>query len=231
MVSNFTGNPKVQKGALAVYDAQTAGTQPSRIIVFQYNADQVRRSYAHRAPPPPPGNAGAARQDQARAAGPPVETINLSLELDATDQLEHPNQNQQTAEHGLHPALATLELLMFQKTAEARRAEQQAGQGAVQVAPAELPLVLLVWGRSRIVPVDLTSFAVTEEAFDTKLNPIHAKVELGLKVLTEMELPADSIGRDAYSSYLEQKRGFVRDAATDPRADGIRTILPGARTQ
>src|SRR3712207_8552610 len=40
------------------------------------------------------------------------------------------------------------------------------------------------WSKQRILPVRLTDFSVTEEAFDPALNPIRAKVSLGMRVLT-----------------------------------------------
>src|SRR5262249_57243310 len=82
--------------------------------------------------------------------------------------------------------------------------------GKVQVCPADLPLTLLVWGKSRVVPVRLTSFSITEEAFDPKLNPIQAKVDLGMRVLTYMELKEDTVGFAAYIAYQAQKEALAR---------------------
>jgi len=45
-------------------------------------------------------------------------------------------------------------------------------------------LTLFVWSKSRIVPVRNHDFSVTEEAFDPVLNPLRAKVSIGLRVLT-----------------------------------------------
>jgi len=44
--------------------------------------------------------------------------------------------------------------------------------------------VLFSWGANRVLPERLTSFSITEEAYDTALNPIQAKVELSLQVLS-----------------------------------------------
>ena len=59
----------------------------------------------------------------------------------------------------------------------------------------EAPLTLFVWSKSRIVPVRLTEFSVTEEAFDAELNPIRAKVSLGMRVLSVDDLGFDAQGR------------------------------------
>lgn len=219
--------PNLQKGALAVYPTHTPGSQPTSLIIFQFNPESMRRSLAHRAPPAPgTGTTGAAKEDVLRVAGPPVETITLSVDMHAADQLAEPDENAAVAELGLHPALATLELLMYPPTLTASSIEQQAEAGQVQINPADLPLVLLVWGKSRVVPVKLTSFAIAEEAFDTRLNPIAAKVELGLQVLTYMEFSDSSIGRDAFIAYQKSKETLAKKVMPGADQTGIRNLLP-----
>jgi len=41
----------------------------------------------------------------------------------------------------------------------------------------------------RVVPVRVTEFSLTEEAFDPQLNPIRAKLSIGLRVLSVEDLP------------------------------------------
>jgi hypothetical protein len=210
MSSESPLRPLLQKGALAVYPTQTPGAQPSAVIVFQFNPEAMKRTLAHRAAPAPAqGASGAAKEDVLRVAGPPIETINVTVDMHASDQLEKPDDNGAVAENGLHPALATLELLMYPPTVNAQKIMELAARGQVQVSPADLPLVLLVWGKSRVVPVKLTSFAISEDAFDTRLNPISAKVELGMQVLTYMEFTDSSIGRDAFIAYQQAKESLA----------------------
>jgi hypothetical protein len=227
MPSTSPLRPNLQKGALAVYPTHTPGSQPTTLIVFQFNPESMRRTLAHRAPPvPPDGKTGAAKEDVLRVAGPPLETINMTVEMHAADQLEEPDENSAVAQNGLHPALATLELLMYPPTLSAQKIEEQAARGAVQVSPADLPLVLLIWGKSRVVPVKLTSFAISEDAFDTRLNPISAKVELGLQVLTYMEFTDSSIGRDAFIAYQKAKESLAQQNTPGNNQAGIRNLLP-----
>lgn len=219
--------PALQKGALAVYPGQTPGSLPSSLIVFQYNPDTLKRTLAHRAPAAAnQGNTGAAKEDVLRVSGPPLETISLTIDLNAADQLAQPELNGAVAEHGLHPALATLELLMYPPTAGAQKLAVAASNGQVQVSPPDLPLVLLVWGKSRVVPVKITSFSVNEDAFDTRLNPISAKVELALQVLTSMEFTDTSIGRDIFVAYQTAKESLARLDRPGSNAVGIRNLLP-----
>ncbi len=55
--------------------------------------------------------------------------------------------------------------------------------GTIEVIPPDAPLTLFIWGAKRILPVRITEFSITEEAHDQALNPIRAKVGLGLRVL------------------------------------------------
>lgn len=210
-MSEFPGRPNVQKGALIVYDSQAPGTQPSRQIVFQYNPETLKRTFATRSPPKDATKSTQAQEDVLSVPGPPVESITLTIELDAADQLDNPQHADQVDSDGLHGALAALELLLYPATAQVSQIEQQADQGAVQVHPGDTPLVILAWGSSRVVPVQLTSLSVSEELFDPSLNPITAKVELGLKVLTYMEFTRASVGRDTFIAHQKRKEELARN--------------------
>lgn len=212
MASEFTGRPRLLKGALLVYESQDAGAPPSRRIDFAYNPETLRRSFAARSPQQQTQQAAAAREDVLRVPGPPVETITISLQLDATDQLAEPEANREVVQHGLHPALATLELLLYPASSRVSQIERQAAQGEVQVAPSQVPLVVLAWGDARVVPVQIQSFTVTEEQFDPSLNPIRARVDLGVRVLTYVEFPRESAGREAYIGYQKKKEQLAGSA-------------------
>jgi hypothetical protein len=227
MASESPLRPVLQKGALAVFPSHTPGSQPGAVILFQFNPESMKRTLAHRAATTPnQGNSGAAKEDVLRVTGPPLETISLTVDLNAADQLGEPDQNRIVAEHGLHPALATLELLMYPPTLETQKMQEQAESGQVQVTPPDHPLVLFIWGKSRVVPVKVTAFSVTEEAFDTRLNPIVAKVELTLQVLTSMEFTDSSFGRDAFIAYQKSKESLAQLDHPGSETPGIRNLLP-----
>jgi len=227
MPSESPLRPNLLKGALAVFPTQTPGSTPSRVILFQYNPESMKRTLAHRAPTTQnEGNTGAAKEDVLRVSGPPLETITLSVDMHAADQLAEPDQNLAVAQNGLHPALATLELLMYPPTLDAQTIAQQAASGKVQVNPADLPLVLFIWGKSRVVPVKLTSFSVSEEAFDTQLNPIAAKVDLSMQVLTYMEFTESSIGRETFIAYQKSKESLAQMNQPGSNITGTLNLLP-----
>ncbi len=66
--------------------------------------------------------------------------------------------------------------------------------GTLEIIPPEAPLSLFVWGPQRVIPVRLTRFSITEESYDTLLNPIRAKVDLSLQVLSYHDLKLSNPG-------------------------------------
>jgi hypothetical protein len=217
MPSEPTFRPRVERGSLLVYESNEPNAALSKRIDFTYNPEQLRRTVATRTPQPQGAPRGGAAQDVLRVAGPPVETITLAIVLDAADQLAEPAGNDAVVQNGLHPALATLELLLYPSTARVSEIERQAAEGAVQVSEASTPLVLLGWGRSRVVPVQIVSMSVTEEQFDPDLNPIRARVELGLRVLTYIEFPQDTGARRAFIAHQQKKEELSRLVAGGAR--------------
>ncbi len=209
MSSEFPRSPKLMKGALVAFESEFLGPIPN-IIVFQYNPGQLSRSLANRVPETDSRNVGAAREDAQRLQGPPVETINITVELDASDQLAEPLTHPHTVLFGLHPALAALELLLYPSSSQVLSNALLTQMGTAQIAPENVPLVLFVWGKSRVLPVRLTSFSVTEQAFDQQLNPTQAQVELGMRVMTYMELNESNIGYGAYLATQIQKEVVAR---------------------
>jgi hypothetical protein len=207
MPGEFPRRPRLLKGALVAYDQPILGPVPN-VIVLQYNPEQLTRSLQPRLARPQPKGAAEARNDAVLVGGPPSESITLGIELDATDQLE--TGNQIAVERGIQPALAALELLMYPKSRVVRLNEQEAGEGKASLKREDMPLVLFVWGAARVVPVRVSSFSVTEQAFDQVLNPIRARVELGLQVLTYVDLPKDSLGRDAYRAMMVQREELAK---------------------
>ena len=67
------------------------------------------------------------------------------------------------------------------------------------------PLTLFVWSRNRIVPVRITDFSITEEAFDPSLNPLRAKVSIGMRVLSVDDLGFNAKGGNLFMAYLQNK--------------------------
>jgi hypothetical protein len=184
-MTSFPGSPRLQKGAIVGIDPFNP---VASIIVFQYNPDTLTRRLQARSG----GDEEGDRAEALRLKGPPVETISLAVEVDATDQLAAGDGLAMSA--GIYPQLASLEMLLYPKSALIIANVVLAAVGTIEVLAPEAPLTLFVWGLKRVVPVRLTEFSITEEAFDTQLNPIRAKVDLSLRVLTYQDLGLLSVG-------------------------------------
>ena len=187
------------KGGIVLLDPDTSALQ--RVVVLQYNPDTLTRTLQVQGAGPEGGD----RLEALRLKGPPVETIKLEAEIDATDQLEFPARNQRTVQLGLAPELAALETVVYPPSAQVQASNDLASGGTLEIAPVEAPLTLFVWSKARVLPVRLTDFSITEEAFDVALNPIRAKVSLGMRVLTVNDLGFDHKGGSLYLIYHQQK--------------------------
>jgi len=199
-MSAFPNSPRLLKGGIVLLDPVSGSVQ--RVITLQYNPDTLTRSLQVQSVDPA---GGKNRSEALRLKGPPIETFKLDAEIDATDQLEHPDQNSATTQAGIYPQLAALETIIYPTSSQLMANNSLAQSGVLEIAPMEAPLTLFVWSKNRVVPVRITDFSVTEEAFDTQLNPIRAKVSLGMRVLSVDDLGFDEKGGNLFMVYQQQK--------------------------
>lgn len=202
-MTTFPGSPRLIHGGIALIDPATSAVQ--RIIVLQYNPETLTRTLQVQS-----AGEGADRSDALRIKGPPVETIKLDAELDATDQLELGQAP--ATESGLHPQLAALEILVYPTSSQLTANNALARSGTLEIAPMQAPLMLFIWSKQRILPVRLTEFSITEELFDPNLNPIRAKVSLGMRVLSVTDLGFDHKGGSLFMSHLLQKEQLAQSS-------------------
>jgi hypothetical protein len=185
-------------------------TVVTNVISLQYNPDSVSRTLQIQSLP---GGQDGVRVDALRLRGPAIETIKVEIELDATEQLEFPTQFPLAAQYGLHPQLAQLEMLVNPTVETLLADDAMASAGTLEIIPLEQPLTLFVWSSQRVIPVRLTEFSVTEEAFDPNLNPIRAKVGLGMRVLNVDDLGFDHPGGRMFLTYLTNKETMASRVA------------------
>src|SRR5215217_8150888 len=145
-MSTFPGSPKLMKGAIIGLDPFNP---LASVIIFQYNPDTMTRTITAQTT----GGDGD-RGEALRFKGPPQETIKLDVEIDATDQLERGDGI--AGSLGVYPTLASLEMLLYPKSALVIANEVLLNLGVVEIIPPEAPLTLFVWGIKRILPVRLT---------------------------------------------------------------------------
>lgn len=194
-MTTFPNSPRVQKGAIIGLDPFNP---LASIIIFQYNPDTLTRTITAQT-----SGGNADRGEALRLKGPPQETIRLEVEIDATDQLERADGLATSL--GLYPSLAALEMLLYPKSVLAIANEVLLNVGVIEIIPPEAPMTLFIWGPARILPVRLTEFTITEEAFDPGLNPIRAKVSLNLRVLTYHDLGLLSPGGALFMAHQVAK--------------------------
>lgn len=198
-MTSFPGSPRLIKGAIIGIDP----INPlASIAVFQYNPDTVTRSLQVQG-----SGDGGDRSEAMRLKGPPIETIKMDVEIDATDQLE--KADGMTTALGIYPQLSALEMLVYPKSALVIANTVLLGLGTVEVLPPIGPFTLLVWGLKRVVPVRLTELSITEEAFDPSLNPMRAKVSLGLRVLNYNDLSITDPGHHIFIAHQIAKEVFA----------------------
>jgi hypothetical protein len=198
-MSTFPNSPRLVKGGIVLLAPDTGAVK--RIITLQYNPQTLTRTFQVQAI----GEAGGKRSEPLRLTGPAIETIKLDAEIDAADQLEFPKANENTVMHGIHPQIAALETLIYPTAAQIQANNSLAQAGTLEITPMETPLTLFIWSKNRIIPVRLTEFSVTEEAFDPSLNPLRAKVSLGMRVLNINDLGFEHKGGSLYMIYQQQK--------------------------
>ena len=206
-MSGYSQSPRIVKGGIVLIDPQTA--QVRRVIALQYNPEKLSRSLQVQG-----AGEGAERSEALRLKGPAIETFRLEADIDAADQLEFPDQHQTVIAAGIAPQLAVLESLVNPTASDLLAGNRLAAAGTLEIAPMESALALFVWGANRIAPVRVTEFSITEEAFDPALNPINAKVNLSLRVLSVDDLGFDHKGGGLFMAYLQSREKLANKAAT-----------------
>lgn len=186
-LSSFSRSPRLVKGALVAIGPDSSGPNSDRnsVFVFQYNPESLTREISY----PEYEDKIPVIERAKKKLERPIETIHLTLELDATDQLEKHGQHPHTAEHGLLPSLAVLESMMFPSR--------------------ESTLIIFQWGSKRTIPVRLTRYKITEEAFDQNLNPIRVRIDLSMQVPDSSDFESNSVGHEIYRQYQTQKKALA----------------------
>jgi hypothetical protein len=199
------------------------------VVIFQYNPETMTHTWTPAASggAASTGSASSAAGGSAAAAGasnplavsgPPGESFSFTLMLDANDMIADGNAvSAGLAEvSGVYTRLAALEMLLFPTAppgggliGSISSALGITGGGSsdptTPIPSQQTPTVLFIWGPGRILPVKVNTLTTTEKLYDNVLlNPIHAEVSVGLKVLTPQELqyvdgPLGGLANTAYS--------------------------------
>lgn len=209
------------KGALIEYGTDFLGPIPN-IVIFQFNPESLTRNIQIPSRP-----SGAQSRETNQVGDFPGEKITLTAHFSAADQLN--DDRLQAREFGIGPQLAGLEK-MVQPARKIRVYAQKAidaigdlvGVGSkeepcTQPIPREkYPRILFIWGLTRILPVIIESMSITEQQYDSHLNPIQAEVSIGLAVINVDKCSDDGTARGAleYSEIMKDAQAMLNLANT-----------------
>ena len=214
-MGTLSSSPRTLRGAIVAIDPKSP---LSRIVVFQYNPDEVRRSLA-----PASHESGGGSGEVHHGWGAPVESLTLGVELDAADQLDAGSPIAGTV--GILPQLSVLEMLLHPGSIDVIANTILLAAGTIEILPIELPLAVLVWGPARVVPVKLTGLTITEQAFNPGLAPIRAKVEIAATVLTYDDLSVTDVGYGLYVAHLVAKEVLAVVGAAEGAVGAISDLV------
>jgi hypothetical protein len=148
------------------------------------------------------------------------QTIAFDIRLDATDRLD--DGDALTEQFGIAPQLSTLEQMVSPKDESlvgkaVGRLRGEAG-GFSFTRGQNPPLVLFVFGRKRVLPVNINSLNITETEFSTDLDPVRATVAVGLTVIESKSVPY------LYTKAMTEAMSVLNLANTAALAD---VVVPG----
>ncbi len=201
-MSNFSNNPRLRKGRIDV--VETDGSKILYSIAFQFNPERLTRTLSPRWMQE--GSSGANKSHALRLSNPPEETISMEIEIDSVDQPED------YPEYGIYPQLAALEVLIYPASERIKENNRLLNDGNIEIVPPEAPRTLLVWGKNRVIPVKLTNFTINEENYDLDLNPIQAKVSIGMKVLSYSDVPQNHPVSNEFMNYHQNLETMAKKA-------------------
>ena len=204
MTNNQTPPPPV-RGSISIF-AKPGQTPIS--IPFQFNPARVRREVTARTS----GGESGGHSEMVRIVSAPSEVFTIELEFDALNRLPNQQQVKAAESMGVFPQMAALESTIMPATADVVAAQQSLAQGRMDVAPFEMPLVMLILGPNRSVPIAPKSFSYIEQQFDSDLNPIRATVTMKAQVLSYSDVVSHSSAYAQYLSYQKHRDAMARNA-------------------
>ena len=208
-MTNAAAGPALVKGSLVSIDA-TSGV--STTIPFQFNPGTLRRSVSAQSVGGEPGGHSSA----VRYTGSPIEQVALDIEIDALST-GATVRGETEGLYGIYPQLSQLELLIYPSTQALAANAQLLASGVLEIAPYVAPLVLLVWGQNRSMPIKLFNYTIVEQTFAPNLNPLRATISLEAQVLSASDMSSTTKSYSQFIVYQQAKELFASKAAAPGR--------------
>lgn len=210
-MSNSSCPPRLCKGRIEIREAVNS---VATYIFFQYNPDSITRTLTSKY-----SKTSGDSVESFRIEGAPSEEITVDVEFDAIDQTFELNRPKNTKPkvktegeeeeeeeyEGISARLAALETLIFPSPELVEKNANLAKEGKMEIVPPTAPLTVFVFGDNRVLPVKITKYQITEEAYTTKLKPIRAKVTISMSVLTYTDVQSSHIAYSLYQTYHKSK--------------------------
>ena len=237
MTDGFPNKPKILRGAFVEFGLSV----PPMIVVFQFNPVQLTRN--HSLTFAFPGVPGPTQAGQVPAVVPQRtvrqcraefsdllklqkqqlvtvqdHTIAFDIRLDATDKLDA--EDTVAEQFGIAPQLSTLELMVYpkQEGVLGRAINALLPKGISFARSPNPPMILFIFGRKRVLPVNINTMNITETEFSTYLNPIRATVSVNLTVIEGRNIPF------LYSKAMMEAMSLLNVANI---ADVANVVVPG----
>ena len=210
MSDGFPNKPRILRGAFVEFGLSL----PPLAVVFQFNPMQLTRNRSLTFTAPNTQNSGPGQAGQSAAPQRTLrqfhgqfsnlldlqkeqlvtvqeQTIGFDIRLDASDKLDAGDPI--TEQFGIAPQIATLELMVYPKDESVLAGVLSTllgtSGGFSFTRSANPPLILFIFGRKRVLPVNITSMNITETEFSADLNPIRASIAVSLTVIEGKSVP------------------------------------------
>lgn len=210
MSDGFPNKPRILRGAFVEFGLSV----PPLAVVFQFNPLQLTRNRSLTFTAPNPQNPAPGQPGQAAAPQRTLrqfhgqfsnlldlqkeqlvtvqeQTIGFDIRLDASDKLDAGDSV--TEQFGIAPQIATLELMVYPKDESVLAGVLStllgSSGGFSFTRSSNPPLILFIFGRKRVLPVNINSMNITETEFSADLNPIRASVAVSLTVIEGKSVP------------------------------------------
>ncbi|MDR9435376.1 MAG: hypothetical protein RI563_00760 [Thiohalophilus sp.] len=131
-----------------------------------------------------------------------TETIRLHLVFNIMHGLS--DNNPQAIEHGIYPLLAALEEYVTEQSKLTRL------PGILRKMGPKIQRVMVLSYGKRSIPVRIVRLNIKELVHNAQLTPLHATVDLSLRVLSESELNGNPRGKAALDNYRKYRESEAR---------------------
>jgi len=224
--------PYLLRGALIEYGTDLLGPLKN-VVIFQYNPESLSRVIDIPRPQRTDSN-----PEINQAGLPSSESISLTIHFSAADQLN--NRDPMAQAVGIGPQLAALEKMVHPNenlnilieqavdaVAKTILGNSKTNNSCVPIPRESYPAILFIWGTTRILPVIIESMSITEQQYDSLLNPIQAEVAISLRVIVVDNCSNDEIAKGAqkYSNLTKESMAMSNLANTKDQIGNLISFI------